>query len=45
MSTLHLPKKFELISHSFKDSDPGAWIVSAVGSVLLVLILAAFYFR
>lgn len=45
MSTLHFPKKFELISHSFKDSDPGAWIVSAVGSVLLVLILAAFFLR
>lgn len=45
MSTLHLPKKFEFISHGLKDSDPGAWIVSAAGGVSLILILAAFYFH
>lgn len=45
MSTLHMPKKFGFVNHGLKDSDPGAWIVSAVGSVLLILILAAFYFR
>lgn len=44
-STLHWPKKPEIISHGFKDSDPGAWIVSAVGSVLLILILASFFFH
>lgn len=45
MSTLHLPKRFELISHGLEESDPGALIVLAVGSVLLILILAAFFFH
>lgn len=45
MSTLHFPKKLEHFSHDLKASDPGAWIVSAIGSVLLILILAAFFYH
>lgn len=45
MSTLHFLKKFEHFSHDLKESDSGAWIVSAVGSVLLILILAAFFYH
>lgn len=43
MSTLHFSKKFEIISQNLKGTDPGALIVFGVGSVLLILILAAFF--
>lgn len=45
MSTLHFPKAFEHISHDLKESDPGALIVLAIGSLLLILILAAFFYH
>ncbi len=45
MSNLHLPKRLAHISHDLHDSDPGAWAVSALGAVLLILILAAFFLR
>lgn len=45
MSALHLPKAFEHISHDLKECDPGALIVLAIGSLLLILILSAFFYH
>lgn len=45
MLTLHLPRRFEQISKSLKDTDPDAWIVLAVAGGLLVLILAVTFLR
>lgn len=45
MLTLHLPKKFEPISQSLKGTDPVAWIVWALASASLTMILAAAFWR
>jgi hypothetical protein len=39
MSALHLPKRFDQVSRSFKASDPGARIVLGVACLLLAAFL------
>lgn len=45
MSTLHLPRRLQVVSQSFKGTDPGAWTTLAVAVATLAAILLAFFFR
>ena len=45
MLNLHLPRNFEQVSTSIKNTDPVAWIVLVLAMASLAVLLAATYFR
>jgi hypothetical protein len=45
MSALHLPKRFDQVSRTYKATDPGARIVLGVACLLLAAILLFVFLR
>lgn len=45
MLTLHLPRNFERVSKSIRNTDPAAWVVLVLAISSLTVLLAATFFR